>query len=295
VPPRVTVLGDALLDVRATPAAPLRPGGDVPASIALGPGGQGANLAVRLARRGVRTRLVCRVAEDPAGDLIRRAIVADGVKLTELAAPSTGAVVVVLDASGERTMLSQRVPLMGPDLPVADELAADWLVVSGYVLTEGNPAVAVTGASSRRVVAGCSLDSEQAGAWLALARSLRPHLVVLNVEEARVLGGRDEPADLSRGLGHGLNALVVVTDRSGATASTDEGTVRTLMERVDLPLDTTGAGDAFTAGLVAALLDAPWPPPRELLARAMRSAGELASAVTGVAGAQGRVPGEHGA
>ena len=99
VAPRVTVIGDALLDVRALPATPLRPGADVPASIDLGPGGQGANVAVRLARRGVPTRLVCRIGPDAAGDLLRRALAADGVEVLDLGAERTGAVVVLVDAA----------------------------------------------------------------------------------------------------------------------------------------------------------------------------------------------------
>ena len=50
---RVVVIGDATLDVTVAPAEPMRHGGDVAAAIRLAPGGQGANVAVRLARRAV--------------------------------------------------------------------------------------------------------------------------------------------------------------------------------------------------------------------------------------------------
>lgn len=299
MPPRVTVVGDALLDVRAAPVAPIRPGGDVAASISLGPGGQGANLAVRLARRGVRTRLVCRVADDPAGDLIRRAIIADGVELIDIAAPSTGAVVVVLDASGERTMLSQRVSLLESGLPsasVASVLDADWLVVSGYVLLEKSAGLSATGETPRRVVAGCSLDPAQAGQWERAARSLAPHLVVLNEDEARALSpNSDDVAELSGHLGERLGAIVVVTQPSGAMATLSGEKLEAVAPRPSAVVDTTGAGDAFTAGLVAGLLEVPWPPDTSALRATMAAAAELASAVTAVPGAQGRVPGERGA
>jgi pfkB family carbohydrate kinase. len=54
---RVTVVGDCTLDVIVRPVGALRPGGDIPARVAVGAGGQGANVAVRLARQGVPVQL----------------------------------------------------------------------------------------------------------------------------------------------------------------------------------------------------------------------------------------------
>ena len=56
------VVGDALLDVRVTTLGPTRHGSDVPAEVHLRPGGQGSNLAVRLARRGLEVSLACGIA-----------------------------------------------------------------------------------------------------------------------------------------------------------------------------------------------------------------------------------------
>ena len=291
---RVTVVGDATLDVRVVPAEPPRTGGDVPATITLGPGGQGANIAARLARRGVPSRLVCRLGDDPAGDLVRAALAADGVELVELGAASTGTVVVLLDASGDRTMLSQRVPLL-EGRGIAPEILAEpeWLIVSGYVLQERSAGISASGDRPRRVVAGCSLAPALAGDWSRAVRSLRPHLVVLNVEEATVLAGvARAPSELSETVADALGTLVVVTEPNGAIAFLAGEVVRADDAADATPLDTTGAGDAFTAGLVAGLLEAPWPPTAEVLRGTMRAAAALAAAVTRVPGAQARVPGE---
>lgn len=292
---RVTVVGDATLDVRAVPTVPLRPGGDVPATVTLGPGGQGANIAVRLARRGVATRLACRLGTDPAGDLVRPALAADGVELVELGAASTATVVVLLDATGERTMLSQRVSLLDGDLPAPILVEPDWLIVSGYVLLERSTGIPASGATPRRVIAGCSLAPEQAGDWAAAARSLQPHIVVLNLEEAAVLAGSTRaPSELSSILGETLGALVIVTERIGATVTMAGEVIRAGTDPGEPPVDTTGAGDAFTAGVVESLIEVSWPPSTDGLRAAMAAGGALAAAVTGVLGAQGRVAGEAG-
>jgi len=94
---RVTVIGDSTLDVTVRPTQGPRPGGDVPARIGLSPGGQGANVAVRLARDGVTVLLVTAIADDAAGQILTSNLVVDGVILERLPAERSGAVVALLD------------------------------------------------------------------------------------------------------------------------------------------------------------------------------------------------------
>ena len=284
----ITVIGDALMDVHVVPAHPPRPGGDVPAEIRLEPGGQGANVAVRLARQGLRVRLACAIGPDAAGALLRDRL-AEGVELVELAAAATGAVVVLLDDRRERTMLSQRVPL-GPGIATLSPPGDGWLVVSGYVLLEPDAGMSGVGESPRRVLLGCSLDRSDATRWFERARSLAPHLVVLNAGEARVIAGEDRtPAELALQVAGRLTAIVVVTHPAGAAAALDGQSLEVGARSPGPIVDTTGAGDAFAAGLIAGLVDEPWPPSRDRLDRAMASAVSLAGAVARVPGAQTRV------
>ena len=265
----------------------------MPAEIRLEPGGQGANVAVRLARHGLRVGLVCAIGTDAAGDLLRDRLAADGVELVEMTAPATGAVVVLLDDRHERTMLSQRVPL-GPRLATFSPPADGWLVVSGYVLLEPDAGVSGSGESPRRVLLGCSLGPADATGWLDRARSLAPHLVVLNADEARAIG-RDEGkhAELAFGAAARLGAIVVVTHPAGATAALDGQSLEAGATSSGPTVDATGAGDAFSAGLIAALAGEPWPPTGDRLERAMASAVRLAAAVARVPGAQTRVDEEQ--
>lgn len=285
---RVLVVGDALLDVRAVPAVPIRPGADVPATITLEPGGQGANLAVRLARRGVAVRLACALADDPAGMLVRERLAGDGVDLVPVATAATGTVVVLVE-EGERTMVSQRAPLAA-SLDLGSAVAdAGWLVVSGYLLLEADaPRLAAAAAALpvRRMAVGCSF--EDAASWSAALAALRPDLVVLSRDEAEALAPGGSAAALARR----LRACVVVTDPSWAEGAVAAASVRVDAAPAGQVVDTTGAGDAFAAALLAELHDA-WPPDAPSLERAMRAAAELAAAVVGTAGAQAPVSDEH--
>jgi ribokinase len=289
----ITVIGDALLDIRVTPIDAPRPGGDVRAEIRLEPGGQGANVAVRLARQGLSVRLVCALGTDPAGDLLRERLAADGVQVEDLGASATGAVVVLLDATRERTMLSQRVPFA---MGLVPDLSADagWLVISGYLLLERGAGISASGETPRRVVLGCSLSSTDAGGWVDAALALRPHLAIVNADEAGMIAGiAGTPSALARVVAERLGATVVVTHPGGAAASLDTMSVEIASTSAGAAVDSTGAGDAFSAGLIAALVDENWPPDAVSLETAMASAAELASAVAGDPGAQGRVAAEE--
>ncbi len=229
MPPSVWVIGDALLDVYVTPSAPPERGSDRPAEVRLEPGGQGANLAVRLARRGVPVRLSCALADDTAGVMLSGALEADGVEVDARGSRATGVVVVLVDADGDRTMLSQRVPMMPLD---HDRAEAPWAVISGYLLLEPDasrlpPLVA---RSRRRAVAGCAMTPAHVEAWRSALRALKPDLLVLNREEARALPGAETAA-----------TVVVVTDAEGATATIDGRTLRVDAPAGEPATDTTGA------------------------------------------------------
>ncbi|MCV0403358.1 MAG: carbohydrate kinase family protein [Chloroflexi bacterium] len=282
-PVAVTVIGDALLDVTATLREPMRHGEDVPAAIAPRPGGQGANVAVRLARRGVGVRLVCGLGDDVAGRLIREALAAEGVELAPLPVDATGSVLIIVDDTGERTMLSHRAPFT--DQLTSEVLPdAPWTIVSGYALAEPGADAAATSLAShpgRRAVLGCAVSSTLRATWRAAAKALRADLVIANADEARNLAPLEE-----------LAANVVVTSADGAAATLAGIPMSVAGERDSNVADATGAGDAFAAALLAGLVRGTWPPPRADFETALAAAVGVAGEVARVAGAQGRVPSE---
>ena len=294
--PDVVVIGDALLDVTARPTTPARAGEDVPAEVSIACGGQGANLAVRLARRGASVELVCALGDDPGGSLVRDALGREGVALSAVPTDATGTVVIVLDQEGERTMLSQRAPFAAAAAPAAGD-AVGWMVVSGYLLLEaeaGDLATALAESPTRRVLVGCAVPGVMADEWMRAAAAFRPDLVVLNRDEARtLLPGPPAFDELPSRLGERLRSGVVVTDPGGAAAVLNGLSATVRARRGRSVTDSTGAGDAFAAAMVDALRRVPWSPSQPALETALRAATELATAVAHSPGAQGRVAGER--
>lgn len=293
----VAVVGDALLDVTVAAAEPMRAGGDVPATVRLGPGGQGANVAVRLARRGASARLACALGDDAAGRLLRETLAADGVRLDAAVAAASGAVAILLGADGERTMLSHRVPVL-PDVDLPRLSAgADWLVISGYALLEDGAlefAARCAAQAPRRAILGCSLPAARVSGWRAAVTDARPQLVILNADEARVLANvdDDEVEALAGAVALQLGAVVIVTGPREASAAGPDIRLTVGVTAGAAAVDSTGAGDAFAAAVIAEL-GVFWPPDGPALRTAMSAALSVAAEVVGVPGAQGAVGAER--
>jgi sugar/nucleoside kinase (ribokinase family) len=184
-------------------------------------------------------------------------------------------------------MLSQRAPFAHV-VDVASLVAgASWLAISGYVLLEEGSldlARRCAAVDVRRAVLGCDVPAERIAHWRAAVSAARPDMLFLNADEAEALGGATD-----------LGALVVVTGRDGVRA-TGPGVAVELdgAPAAGAPVDTTGAGDALAAAVIAHI-GAQWPVDDEALRAALAAGIAAARRVVGVPGAQGVVEGERGA
>jgi len=303
--PRVTVIGDSTLDVTVRTGEALRAGGDAHATISLVPGGQGANVAVRLARAGVPVRLATALADDMAGRMLLAALEADRVALATAApAEHSGVVMVLVDQAGERSMLSDRVNLELRAVRAAC-VGVEWVHCSGYPLADddgGDELAAHLGTlgPTRVSVGGGSLqfDAKRAAKVRDRLSAARPRLLVFGLDEAAALLDTPHPslpaaADAIASAFPG--AVAVVTGGAAGSAAAGPGFALSVAAHdPSTPMvDATGAGDAYAACLIAGLLDGDWPPGVPALRTAMESATHLGALVSRVVGAQGRVGGER--
>ncbi|MGZ6372292.1 MAG: carbohydrate kinase family protein [Candidatus Limnocylindria bacterium] len=300
----VTVIGDATLDVTVRPAAAPMAGGDVPAGISISPGGQGANVAVRLARGGTQVRLATAIADDAAGRLLTAALEADGVAIVSPAADRSGLVVSLLDDDGERAMLSDRVSLDASGVAAACA-GAEWVHCSGYPLADnanGDLVADVLGSlpSSTRISAGGGSmphDTERSARVRRRLTAAGVDLLCVSRDEAAALLDRPLPslaaaADALAGDFPGL--IAVVTGAAAGSAAAGPGFAISV-PAVDLAtpvVDSTGAGDAYVAALIARLVPADWPPDLATLRDAMERGSAEGALVSRVLGAQGRTVAE---
>ncbi|WP_442812711.1 carbohydrate kinase family protein [Streptomyces sp. NBC_01343] len=272
-PGALLVVGDVVTDVVAVHPEPLAPATDTAARIRTLPGGAGANAACWAAYAGVsEVRLLARVGTESAR-WHEQSLRDSGVRPRLVIDPAepTGTVVALVGKDAERTFLTDS----GAALRLSP---ADWapslldgaahLHLSGYLFFADSSRelalVALRAARARGVPV--SVDPASAGflAGLGPERFLDAvagiGVLLPNEDEARLLAGLPEPAgpagaaraaaELSRRV-----PLVVVT-RGVAGALVAEGgrvTAEVSAESAEA-VDSTGAGDAFTGGFLAARL-----------------------------------------
>src|SRR5919197_2733322 len=246
--PRVVVVGDLMVDVVARLSGPLARGSDTAARIERHGGGQGANVAAWLATSGVPVTFVGRAGGDALGREAVAELEAGGVdaRVTFDAERPTGTCLVLVEPGGERTM----VPDPGAnDALVVDELPeAAHLHLAGYTLLRpGSRAAgrqALTQARTRGMTTSLDASSAAPLAAVGAARFLEwagpVDLLLPNEDEAALL---PNPVPVPE--------IVVKRGAAGVLWTDGSRTVRRAAEAVEV-VDTTGAGDAFAAGLLSA-------------------------------------------
>jgi sugar/nucleoside kinase (ribokinase family) len=286
----VLVLGDVCTDVVAVLSGEPAPGSDRPAAIRLRGGGAGANVAVHLARSGTPVLLAGCVGDDAAGAALAAELAAAGVRTALRTEPgaATGTIVSLVEPDGQRSMLADRganLALIPADLPAL--APGDHLHLSGYTLLDPRPRSAGLAALAAAARAGCTISVDPAstgplreyGVERWLADTAAATLVLPNADEARLLTGCGDVADAARALATRHPAVAVSLGAEGALWAA--GT--TVLHRPVHPatvVDTTGAGDAFAAGVLSVWLGG-GPP-----AAALDAGLALAAEVVGRAGAR---------
>lgn len=258
---KIWVLGDAVVD--------LLPDGE--GRLLQCPGGAPANVAVGIARLGGQSAFIGRVGDDPFGRFMAKTLADEKVDVKSMRldpAHRTSTVVVDLDDHGERSFTFMVRPsadlfLETADLPTFS--AGEWLHVCS---------IALSAEPCRSATFGAMAAIREAGGYVSFDPNIRPDLwpdenelhrcleqalqsadvVKLSVEELAFLTG-DVPVNV------GLDALmarcparlVLVTQGKEGVIAWHDGTVKHYPATPVECVDTTGAGDAFVAGLLYGL------------------------------------------
>ncbi|MFD7962629.1 carbohydrate kinase family protein [Streptomyces zaomyceticus] len=261
------VVGDVVTDVVARHRTPLAPATDTAAEIRTLPGGAGANAACWAARSGCPdVRILGRVGTD-AADWHERALRGAGVRplLVRDAEAATATVIALVDSSAERTFLTDS----GAALRLSP---GDWsaglldgvarLHLSGYLFfaAPSRETARLALRDARDAGVPVSVDPASAG-FLAelgvdpfLAAADGAEVLLPNADEARSLTGRDDPEVAAAELSRRFPLVVVTLGAAGALVAEDGTVTARVAAPPARPVDSTGAGDAFTGVFLAARL-----------------------------------------
>jgi sugar/nucleoside kinase (ribokinase family) len=255
----LVAVGDLVEDVVVWPAVPAAgPAShatDNPAVIHRTRGGSAANVAA-FASAVVPARFIGCVGADPAGDVLAAELAGRGVDVRVQRRGRTGTIVVLVDDAGERTMY--------PDRAAAAELTgvpAAWLADAAFLHVPSYGFAAEPAASAVLRLIGdagqagvpVSVDASSVGMirgygtgrYLDLVDAVRPAVFFANAHEARLLDVAGPRF---------AKTTVVVKDGARATTVLVPGEAARAVPVPPAPpaRDSTGAGDAFAAGFLAA-------------------------------------------
>ncbi|MFG1778579.1 ribokinase [Micromonospora sp. NPDC049051] len=250
---RVVVVGSANMDLVGTAPALPRPGETLLGTdFVMVPGGKGANQAVAAARAGASCAFLGAIGSDSFGVTLRARITAAGVDTGQLRTTygTSGVALVMVNAEGENAILvspganASMTGLTEPELAAvrgADVLIAQLEIPVGTV-TE---AAVVARAAGTRVVLNAAPAVAVPPELLAAT-----DLLVVNETEAQALTGRgrDEPSAL---LDLAPRAVLTLGAEGAWYGDRDGTAVHVPAVKVDV-VDSTAAGDAFTAALAVA-------------------------------------------
>ncbi len=261
MPAKVWVLGDAVVDLLPESDGRLLPC----------PGGAPANVAVGIARLGGTSGFIGRVGDDPFGALMQRTLLTEGVDITYLKQDEwhrTSAVLVDLNDQGERSFTFMVRPsadlfLETTDLPCWRH--GEWLHLCSIALSaEPSRTSAFTAMTAIRHAGGfVSFDPNiREDLWqdehllrLCLRQALQlADVVKLSEEEWRLISGKTQNDREICALAKEYEiAMLLVTKGAEGVVACYRGQVHHFAGMSVNCVDSTGAGDAFVAGLLTGL------------------------------------------
>lgn len=259
------------------------------------PGGKGANQAYALGRLGGSVSMLGAVGDDSAGAMLRDNLAGVGVDISRLKCSrqeNTGTAFICVDSSGRNSIIVIQGANRSVDIPYI-KANDDLLEACDIVLLQMEiPMETVVYAAQRAKALGKTVILDPAPASTGVPRELyacvdfiKPNEVELGtlVGDEQAEEHLEESAVLLQDMG--VRNVVVTLGHNGAFLRDEKGESRYFPANTDMrPVDTTAAGDSFTAALAYGLSTG----------RGLHEAMELAICVSGIVvtrkGAQTSIP-----
>ncbi len=271
----VLCIGDAMVDlITVGPCVPPRGGNIWSSAVQMSPGGTVANVCVNMAKLGINTAFAGCLGSDPYGKYSLDKMHESGVDTTDIEITedvSTGIILALIDTSGERTFIacakgSSHAKLSQNFVKQLDYQRANLVHTSGVCLVEEPSrsslllALKLARGVGRKVYYDPNLRLEGNVFPEPLRKAQHEALQLTDVllvgeEELTLMYENETNLEnvISGLLDMGIETVVVKQGERGASAFTKFEQCKQPAYQVEV-VDTTGAGDSFDAGFMAAVL-----------------------------------------
>ena len=227
------------------------------------PGGSGHNIAVGLARFGNKSAVITKLGKDRNGDLVISSLKENGVDtrlVSRTKKAMTGFSIILVEPKGERSIIVYR---GANNFLNKDDIKRNYVknsrmliftsVLKGRSIEAVKKAVRIGKTNDSLIVANPSISMMKNNKEETIKLIERSDVLIVNEEEASFLTGK---VDLRRNLKElkelGPNIVVITLGKKGSIAYSDK-IYKQAAFKVK-PVDTTGAGDTFSAGFLHYLL-----------------------------------------
>lgn len=268
----VVTLGEAMVLLVAEQTGPL----ESVQSFSKRTAGAETNVAIGLARLGLRVAWASRLGDDSMGRFLRQAVQGEGVDCTRVrlvGGQRSGFMFKTRVTDGSDPAIEYHRKGSAASLMEASDLDRQWLASARHLHVTGVfPALT----ASTLALSHASIDvMRSAGGSVSFDPNLRPALwpstavmrreinalalradwVLPGLEEGRLLTGGDSPQAIARFYRDaGVGLVVVKLGADGAYFDGTDGCGHLPAAAVETVVDTVGAGDGFAVGLISALL-----------------------------------------
>lgn len=229
------------------------------------PGGKGANQAVGIARLGGKCRMIGKVGKDAFGEQLLAGLRTEGVDCDAIEATedtSTGVAMIIVDASGENAIVvasGANYRVTPDDNIIPNEQLFEEADVVLLQLELPLPAIRASIEQARRHNCRVILDPAPAPKVMP-SRLCEVDIITPNTVECEIITGKT--AGLEERIDNGIaldlidlgaKAAVLKLGPRGSMVVTADGQFYSAQAYKVPVLDTTGAGDAFTAALAVSV------------------------------------------
>lgn len=266
---KIVCAGGVTVDIMILPIEALPEPGSLLAveNIEMHVGGCAANTSLDLHKLGIPVSLACKIGEDDYGDYILKSAAKSGLNTKGIVVDrsvKTTVSIVCIQKNGQRSFIylpGSTAKLNRDDIPAGELGEGDIIFITSALLLDdfdGEPcADTLREAQEKNIFTAMDTSWDISGTWLP---KIRPSLKYLDLfmpsyDEAVLLTGEKDPdriADVFARLG--VKNVIIKTGSDGARFLEENGRRYTLPSYRGVEvLDTTGAGDAFCAGMLAGL------------------------------------------
>jgi len=229
-------------------------------------GGCAASAGVALAKIGVSAAVIGKVGNDGLGDFMVGVLERNGIDTRGVVRDpnvGTSGTMVMVHSDGERSFihyLGANASLTEGDVDFELLENTKILHVAGSFLMpgiDGEPTARVLKRAQRMGIT-TTLDTawDSKGRWMTLLKPCLPYIdyAVPSIEEARMVTGKHDPADVAKVLmDHGVKNVALKMGEEGCYIRSSDAEFR--IPRFDVPaIDALGAGDCFAAGFLTGII-----------------------------------------